>query len=60
MAMDEVEIDEVLTNLLENASKYTPPGTAVHVLANSDKESIKVQVADDGPGIPARAYTLPL
>jgi len=57
--MDVVEIDEVLTNLLENAAKYTSPGTPIHVSAraglaapDSSKEFVEVQVADEGPGIP--------
>jgi K+-sensing histidine kinase KdpD len=56
--MDVVEIDEVLTNLLENAAKYTPPGTPIHVSASavvaapdSSNGFVEVQVADEGPGI---------
>jgi len=50
--MDLVEIDEVLTNLLENAKKYTPPGTPIHIRARWENGAIEVQVADEGPGIP--------
>lgn len=50
--MDVVEIDEVLTNLLENAKKYTPPGTPVHIRLRREKDDIEVEIADEGPGIP--------
>lgn len=55
--MDAVEIDEVLTNLLENASRYTPPGTPIHLGAHYRRATdgdgvVEVQIADEGPGIP--------
>lgn len=50
--MDVVEIDEVLTNLLENAAKYTPRGTSVELSARRADSAIEVEVADRGPGIP--------
>jgi two-component system sensor histidine kinase KdpD len=51
--LDVVEIDEVLTNLLENAVKYTPAGTPIAVRVERRGDVIAVQVADQGPGIPA-------
>ncbi len=56
--LDAVEIDEVLTNLLENAIKYTPAGTAIEVRVRRLADSIAVEVADDGPGIPAEHLPL--
>lgn len=50
--MDAVEIDEALTNLLENAAKYAPPGTPITVRANRVRDYIEVVVEDSGPGIP--------
>lgn len=50
--MDVVQIDEVLTNLLENAARYTPPGTPVEISAKQTGSAIEVEVADRGPGIP--------
>jgi two-component system sensor histidine kinase KdpD len=49
--MDDVLIDQVLTNLLENVVKYTPAGTAVELRAWSDGSSVTVEVADHGPGL---------
>jgi two-component system sensor histidine kinase KdpD len=50
--LDYVQIDEVLSNLIENAIKYTPPGTNVVVGARVDGADLVVTVDDDGPGIP--------
>lgn len=50
--MDVIQIDEVLTNLLENAAKYTPPGTTVEIYAVRAEGGIEVEIADRGPGIP--------
>jgi two-component system sensor histidine kinase KdpD len=51
--LDVVEIDEALTNLLENAAKYTPPGTPITVRAEPRDAALVMDVADAGPGIPA-------
>lgn len=53
--LDYVEIDEVLSNLIENAAKYTPAGTEVRVSARRIGNQLEVEVADRGPGIPAEA-----
>ncbi len=50
--MDVVQIDQVLTNLLENAAKFSPPGGAINVTAARWQEVVEVRVADGGPGIP--------
>src|SRR5689334_6160951 len=51
--VDVVEIDEVLSNLLENAVKYTPAGTPIRISARQTATAINMQVDDAGPGIPA-------
>lgn len=40
-----------ITNLLDNAIKYSPPKTAVHVSLREDGENLLIQVADQGYGI---------
>jgi PAS domain S-box-containing protein len=46
-------LEEVLTNLVENAVKYSPGGGRVTIAGEYDNESIRVSVADEGIGIPA-------
>jgi two-component system sensor histidine kinase KdpD len=56
VSLDYIEIDEVLTNLIENATKYTPPGSAIEISARRhDGGEVLVEVADSGPGVPAEA-----
>jgi len=49
---DALLIERVLVNLLENASKYTPPGSTVTLSAEVAADKLKVAVTDDGPGLP--------
>jgi two-component system sensor histidine kinase KdpD len=49
--MDVVQIDQVLTNLLENAVKFAPPGTPIVLSAVGNDEGIRVTISDRGPGI---------
>src|SRR5579884_2009383 len=50
--MDGVLIEEVLINLLENATKYTPSGSPIEIGAEFGEETVTISVADRGPGIP--------
>jgi two-component system, OmpR family, sensor histidine kinase KdpD len=50
---DAVLIERVLVNLLENVSKYTPPGSTVTLSAQVSGDQLSVSVADNGPGLPA-------
>jgi signal transduction histidine kinase len=44
-------IERVIENLLSNAARHTPEGTAVHVSARTENGSVAVSVADAGPGL---------
>jgi two-component system sensor histidine kinase KdpD len=55
VSLDYVEIDEVLTNLIENAVKYAPAGSEIAIRATREDDEVRVEVADRGPGIPAEA-----
>ena len=43
---------QVLTNLLANASKYSPEQSAIRVVVNSNGNMVRISVIDQGPGIP--------
>ncbi|QNM94717.1 DUF4118 domain-containing protein [Chitinimonas koreensis] len=49
---DAVLIERVLVNLLDNAAKYTPPGSEIVVSAAHRGNLMRVTVDDDGPGLP--------
>jgi len=50
--LDPVLIDQVLTNLLENALRFSPPGGEITIAASPWHGAVRVRVADQGPGIP--------
>jgi signal transduction histidine kinase/HAMP domain-containing protein len=52
VAVDSDRLLQVLTNLLSNASKFSPAGERVSVLAVRRDGKVRVEVADRGPGIP--------
>lgn len=49
---DPVLLDRAVENLLVNASRYTPAGTAVRLRARLQGDEVHVSIADDGPGVP--------
>jgi two-component system sensor histidine kinase KdpD len=51
--IDSMLIERVFANLLENAVKYTPPGTPIEISAVSYQSELIVTVSDKGAGIPA-------
>lgn len=53
--LDYVEIDQALSNLIENGAKYTPPGTPIEITARQLADQVELEVADRGPGVPSSA-----
>src|SRR4030095_8568604 len=53
--LDYVEIDQVLSNLIENAVRHTPTGTEIWVSVERDTTEAVVTVSDAGPGIAENA-----
>ncbi len=50
--VDPLLVEQALSNLLENAARHTPPGTPLDIRAVSRPESVDIEVADRGPGLP--------
>ncbi|AXC50762.1 sensor histidine kinase KdpD [Paracoccus suum] len=50
--IDPVLIGQALTNLVENATKYAPDGTAIYIYGQADEAVVHLTVEDEGPGIP--------
>jgi two-component system phosphate regulon sensor histidine kinase PhoR len=46
--------EQILSNLLDNAIKYTQPGGAITLRIGGDDRSVRIDVADTGMGIPER------
>jgi two-component system phosphate regulon sensor histidine kinase PhoR len=50
---DDSALEQVLVNLLDNAVKYTPAGGRVQVRAAPEHSRVRIEVEDNGVGIPA-------
>jgi two-component system sensor histidine kinase KdpD len=53
VAVDRLLIAQVLVNLIDNAHRHAPPGTAITVSAACSDGQVAVAVADRGPGVAA-------
>ena len=52
VAIDVVQIDQVLTNVVENAFRFCPAGSPIRITAKRLDSVVEVRVSDQGPGIP--------
>ena len=52
LRLDPVLFEQVLFNLIDNAAKYAPAGSAIRIQAWADSGRVMLQVLDEGPGIP--------
>jgi two-component system sensor histidine kinase KdpD len=50
VSVDAVLFEQVLWNLLENASKYTPPGSPISISAREQNREVVIEISDSGPG----------
>lgn len=55
LSVDPLRLSQVLTNLLTNASKYTPPRGVIELAARIDRGAVCMSVRDNGIGIPKEA-----
>ena len=53
VAADPVRVRHLLTSLISNAAKFTPPSTPVTVAVGGDDSWVELAVTDSGPGIPS-------
>jgi two-component system, OmpR family, sensor histidine kinase KdpD len=58
VAMDLGRIRDVLVHLLENAAKYSPTGSPIHISTEKSDSQITISVADQGVGIDALEQSL--
>ncbi len=52
---DPLRLAQIVSNLLDNASKYTPKGGSISLTTRAERDAIVIVVADDGIGITADA-----
>jgi two-component system sensor histidine kinase KdpD len=52
LQLDAVLFEQVLFNLLDNAAKYSPTDTTISIRSLRERDSVLLQVADEGEGIP--------
>lgn len=50
--VDPVQLDQILTNVIENAALHSPLGGEVTISAASYHETVEIRIVDQGPGIP--------
>lgn len=50
---DATRLSQIVSNLLDNARRYTPPGGAITVDLRADEDAAEITITDTGPGIPA-------
>ena len=53
--VDAVLLEQALFNLIDNASKYAPAGSSIRIQGWREGEFVRLQILDEGPGIPADA-----
>jgi two-component system sensor histidine kinase KdpD len=53
VSIDPVLFEQVLFNLLDNAAKYAPARTTVRIQSWRDRDSVVLQVLDEGEGVPS-------
>ena len=50
--MDARLVMQVIINIVDNAIQHTPPGTNIHIRTGRAGRMARIEIADDGPGVP--------
>jgi two-component system sensor histidine kinase KdpD len=53
VSIDAVLFEQALFNLLDNAAKYSSPGTLIHIRGWQDASTVVLEIIDEGEGIPS-------
>jgi heavy metal sensor kinase len=53
VAVDRLVLRDAITNVVDNAIKYSPPGSRIDMRVDSDARQATLSIADQGPGVPA-------
>src|SRR5204863_9765172 len=51
--VDGTALDQVVSNLLDNAVEYTPSQSPIDISASGSNGEVAIEIADRGPGLPA-------
>lgn len=54
---DSARLSQMISNLVSNAIKYSPPDNIVTVSSRLVKDKVRISVADEGPGVPLEERT---
>jgi two-component system sensor histidine kinase KdpD len=57
VSIDPVVFEQLMLNLIENAAKYTPPGSPIDIRASHEDGSVVLDIMDRGPGLPPGSET---
>ncbi len=55
LSVDKLRMQQILSNVISNALKYSPSGGCVSVEARQFEETVVIDISDEGPGIPETA-----
>jgi two-component system sensor histidine kinase ChvG len=49
---EDVRLERMLTNLIDNAVSFSPPGAVVEISATLADDEVIIRISDEGPGVP--------
>ena len=52
VSLDFILMVQVLTNIVANSARHTPPGTPIQLTVQKEGTGVEITVADEGPGVP--------